>query len=97
MSLTHAMIADVYLFDQVLDHVDWPDDVNQERDDDEAEECSGLPHGRGEVGVSLAQPVAGGVAGVLRNVVVRILCAGWMSAFWEMSAWPGLPRFSLLR
>ena len=92
------MIGDVYLFDQVLDHVDWPDGVDQKCDDDEHGECDarlGVVHW--EVGVLLAQHFASGVAGVLRNAVVRILCAGWMSAFGEMSAWPGLPRFRTLR
>lgn len=70
MSLTHAMIGDVYLANQMPEHVDWPGDVNQERYEDEAEECTARPPIHGEVGVSLAQHFAGGATWVLRNAVV---------------------------
>jgi hypothetical protein len=35
MSLTHAMLGDVYLADQVPEHVEWPEDVEEDRRQDE--------------------------------------------------------------
>lgn len=35
MSLTHATIGNVYLADQMPEHVEWPDDVDQDRRENE--------------------------------------------------------------
>lgn len=63
MSPTHAMIREVYLANQVPEHVQWPDDV----DEDSRENEDGHRPVHGEVGLPLAQPSAGGAAWVIRN------------------------------
>lgn len=79
MSLTHAMIREVYLADQVPEHVQWPDDVGEDRREDE----EGHRPVHGEVGLSLAQHSAGGSAWVIGNTAdVRVLCAVWMRRLW---------------